>query len=510
MKWLASSKLRLFLVCWVLYTLHFATNVVREHYPAFSLAEHGTFRLDEYAGFHADIFVHTDGHAYVGNQVATSVIAALPLWLFAPVLDELEDLRRDQLRRGTIQASAPYDTEYPLRAAFLQRVKAAGLDLRFGAAVALTAACVMAPLSALIVVLLFHVLLARGVARERAYWLALLFAFGTPLFYRTGVLSNNTMLSHATFAAFLLLWNLRDGVNPVSARARFGAGLLAGAGLAFDYAGAVSLMALYLYLVVARWRLAGFGRAFRESLVFVAGTLPTVGFLFWSQWVMYGHPLYPGQYWMPKVNYTEEGWRGFGMPAWDLFVDNLISLDWGLFPFAPLLVLAFVPALYRRRALLVPRAQRGFVWGFTLLLFLFCAANQYSRMQWNSGFRYFLPLVPFLFLAACDHLMRCPRWILFALTVPAVLHTWVLTMVRYTPPLKGMLGLESAVLGSWTRFLEGGVQLPWLTVLRQTTPDASSPIHWQIVPYALVGLTCLGWYVLEFLGREARLRLEGR
>lgn len=87
MKRLASRRWRIFLVAWIVYSVHFATNVVREHYPAFSVAEHGTFRVDDYQGFHSDIFVHRDGHAVIGNQVLVSVLAAIPLFVFDPILD---------------------------------------------------------------------------------------------------------------------------------------------------------------------------------------------------------------------------------------------------------------------------------------------------------------------------------------------------------------------------------------------------------------------------------------
>jgi len=53
MAFLASVRLRLFLVCWILFSLFFSTNIVREHYPAFTLIEHGNFRCDEYQGWHA-------------------------------------------------------------------------------------------------------------------------------------------------------------------------------------------------------------------------------------------------------------------------------------------------------------------------------------------------------------------------------------------------------------------------------------------------------------------------
>ena len=102
MKFLASRETRLFLVAWILYSVHFATNVVREHYPAFSIVEHHTFRVDEYQGFHADIFVHRDGHSVIGNQVFVSVLAAIPLFVFDPVLDALERYSKAKVAREGI------------------------------------------------------------------------------------------------------------------------------------------------------------------------------------------------------------------------------------------------------------------------------------------------------------------------------------------------------------------------------------------------------------------------
>ena len=68
MAFLASVPLRLFLVCWIVFSLFFSTNIVREHYPAFTLIEHGNFSCDEYQDWHADIFKHSDGHSYVGKM----------------------------------------------------------------------------------------------------------------------------------------------------------------------------------------------------------------------------------------------------------------------------------------------------------------------------------------------------------------------------------------------------------------------------------------------------------
>ena len=71
----ASLRGRIFLTAWILFAAMFATNVVREHYPALALVEDGTYRLDRYHELHSDIFEHR-GHWYINNNVGTSVIAA--------------------------------------------------------------------------------------------------------------------------------------------------------------------------------------------------------------------------------------------------------------------------------------------------------------------------------------------------------------------------------------------------------------------------------------------------
>ena len=494
---LGSVELRLFLICWVLFAIHFATNVVREHYPAFSLIERGDFVLDDYVGLHSDIFVHTDGHAYIGNQVAGSLPAVLPLLVFDPVLDALER-RALERNAGLERIEASYDTDAVLNRRFLQRVTEKGLDLRFGGATVATSVFLMSPLAALFTVFLFSILRRRGVARPLALGLAVLFAFGTPLFYRTAHLSHNVFLMMCVFTSFWLLWpgpgeRLPQGGGRVAL-----AGFLGGFGLALDYAGVVPLLWLYAYLVVVRLRSAGPWRSFAESLRFVAGSVPPVLFLWWSQWVMYGNPFLPGQYHMPAVHYTDRGWRGFDWPSFDVFWRNLFDLDWGLYAFCPLLLLGLLPwRVWGTRELILPVRERRAIAIFVLGFLLFCAANRYSLMQWNTGFRYLLPLVPFIYLVLCDHLVRLPRWTVWALAVPSVLHSWVLSTVRYTRLDVG-IG-DSAVIGCWQRALSEGLRLPWLGVLRQTTPDPDHWLHLWIWPYAILafaGALCLGiWWL---------------
>ena len=41
-------RIRLFLTCWVVFCLHFATDFVREHYLVVSIVEDASFDLNKY------------------------------------------------------------------------------------------------------------------------------------------------------------------------------------------------------------------------------------------------------------------------------------------------------------------------------------------------------------------------------------------------------------------------------------------------------------------------------
>ena len=282
---LATRRWRIFLIAWLLYSVHFATNVVREHYPAMSIAERLTFRVDEYLGLHADIFLHDDGHAYVGNQVLASVFAAVPIFLLDPVLDRLEEMgKRSTLAAGE-ELDTDYRTDHPNARAFFAEVKRRGLHLRFGGMAAVTSLLFMAPLTAAFVALFYVLLRWRKVGAEDAVWLTVLFGFGTPIFFRAAHLSHNMLVTFATFASFVVAWRAtiqrRDG--PYAAAI---CGLLAGATLALDYVGVVLVPGLFIYW----WSVAHEEGRLRGASLFVAGTVPPVAFLLYSQWSMRGGP----------------------------------------------------------------------------------------------------------------------------------------------------------------------------------------------------------------------------
>ncbi|HEX9107567.1 MAG TPA: hypothetical protein VF832_10075, partial [Longimicrobiales bacterium] len=63
---------RLLLTCWLVYTLHFATNTVREIFPALSLGDHLSVDVSEYLGLHPDLFAIPGRGAFINNNPGAS------------------------------------------------------------------------------------------------------------------------------------------------------------------------------------------------------------------------------------------------------------------------------------------------------------------------------------------------------------------------------------------------------------------------------------------------------
>jgi hypothetical protein len=514
----------------VTYGLFFATNVVREHYPAFALIDQGNLQCDEYLGWHSDIFTYADGHSYINSSIGASVVAAVPLLVFDPVLDLLEAHSKRKLEALGGVVDTGYQTKYANRQAAFRKIKLAGKELRFGGATVVTSVFLMAPLSALCTVLLFGFLVGRGLGRRRAVWLSLLFAFGTPVFYRSALLNHNTLMMSTAFIAFLLLFDPR-AEYAIEARRRLFAGVLCGLSFALDYSGAIPAAVLYGYFVAARAGSVGIVPALRESLVVALGGLPGLAIVLGGQYAQFGDPFLPAQFVMSAANYAEEGVKGIGWPSIEIFVKGLISPGWGLYTFGPLLLLGLWPTRdIPDDALLLPRRERRMIIVLIALYMIFCSMNRYSLMQFNTGFRYLAVLLPFIFLQASDRLARFQPRTLWLLTIPLVLHSAVLCMTREVNDTEKILRDRAVALGvselalpdylptmltespipmAYRRIVVEGPQLPWLTVLSQTsdTPLLMGPLLPSLL-VMVVGLGCFGlWRLLE--GIEAKSERAG-
>ncbi len=447
----ASDAVKLFLTCWIAYGLFFATNVVREHFPAFSLAERASLRVDPYVDLHPDLFEVPGRGAFINNNPGTSIVAGLAYAPVRPLVDAIV-ARVDRARalRGT-PLTHEYRETRSNRVEFFRKVRERGLDVRFGLAIAAIHLLCTAPLSALSVVVMRTLLLGSGFGTRAALWLALLYAFGTPVFFRTGHLNHNLLVAHFTLFAFALLYR-KNGAE-ADPRRLFGAGVLAGLAVLCDYSGVVTLAALGVY---ALWKLrrGAVPRPVSRTLWMGAGAALPLTLLFAYQAWAFGHPFLPAQHYMPATNLSVQGWSGFDWPSLGLLGANLFDPRFGLFAFGPVLALGFAaPLLVRRGRSRLAAPELTLALGLFGALWLFTGANQYASIQWNTGFRMLVPAVPLLFLATAATMAAMPRGWAVSIAAVAVAHAACLAMVR------------EDVVASVTQLWAHGITLPWLTVL---------------------------------------------
>lgn len=490
-----SIQVRLFLTCWIIFVLHFTTDFVREHYLVLAIAEDGSFRLDPYVGLHYDIFV-TPGHGahHAGNPGA-SMVAAVPYFLLMPAVNRVSNLfSGPQVTKGE---EAEYHDPIAARVQFYQKVRQRGLDIKFGLVGMITMVFCMAPLTAFSAVFMYRAIKTLGLTNGVSLAMSLVYAFGTPVFFRTGYLNHNLMLGIFGFIAFVLI-RQPDSVNLRSLNQRYAmAGFLGGLAFLCDYSGLITLLLLGVYAVLKGSDAQAGAKLWRW---YVIGAAIPVGLLWFYQWQSFGHPFYPPQHYMPAINkYTGVGYKGVawsGELMWVLLFDSRV----GLFVASPILLLSFVsPILYFLRKSLIP--LREMVWS---LIYFFCflmffSSVQYTRLQWIAGIRYLIPVVPFLFLLAVSVMIRIPRGLAYLLIATAILQSWCMAMVR---PDEGVTILQS--VGA---VFQKGPQLPWL--------DTLSRMSHQYVSFLAPGVSSLPFFLfcallVFFVWRVGRKMERGR
>ena len=452
---------RLFVTCWVIYCLHFATNTVREIYPALSLGDHLSFDVSEYAGLHPDIFEVPGRGVYINNNPGASILGAIPYALARPITDRIVEYVKGA-RAANPEASPPeYNSQYPMAREFYRKAYERGLDVKFGLAAVVTQAFCMAPLSALSVVVMFYILLSLTSSLKTSLVLSFLFAVATPVFYRTAQLNQNLLIAHFALFAFALLWRpWDDPLYPRRPRYLL-AGLCCGWAVVLDYSGLVVLLVLSAYGLTRRKSLPEDSRSRADIWHFALGVTLCAAFLMAYQWVAFGSPFYPAQHYMPQATFTEYGYRGMDAPHLDLLWQTAFGMRFGLFTSAPLLLLAlYIPGWFNSRTCLAPRREMLCIIVLSLAFFLFCSSNQYSRMQFNTGVRHIVPVVPFLFLLSAGVLLRIPR--LVAVLIGIITSYWSWCLVMYRDVERGLGVFESIIHISFE-----GFRLPWMITLEQ-------------------------------------------
>ena len=469
---------RLFATCWLVFVLHFATDIVREHYLSFSLAEDYSFRMDKYLGLHVDIF-DTPGHgAHIGNNPGVSMLGAIPYLICRPIIDRIVTAVNARRAASGAPVTAIYDDPRPRRVEFYRKVRERGLDVRFGLASGVIQALFMAPLSAFAAVVMLRVLSALGLGTREALLGAFLYVLGTPVFFRTAYLNQNVFIAHLLLFGFVALW--RPGGSPAwrDSTACVLAGLAGGYSLLSDYSGGVVLAWLGLYAAWIAWVPDGWQGAWRNALWYAAGAVGPILLLLFYQWQAFGSPWYPGQHYMPDVEWVDIGYRGVALPEWRLFKMLLFNMQFGLLVACPILALSVAGLLTSLRGRTwLPRREAIFLAGFAFTFVLFFSAVQYTQLQWVTGVRYIVPVVPALFLLAFPAVIRLPAMVRFWVIVLTFAESWCLSMVRAID-----------ITDSIARVLLGGFQLPWVSVLSRMAPQYLPFLEERASPLALFAL----------------------
>lgn len=444
------TAVRLFLTVWLVYALHATTNVVRETYLAIALGERLSIRVDEFLGLHPDLFEIEGRGAFINNNPGASMLGAVPYALARPAIDLLLRLKPEL---ESPKPPATYDDPRPNRTRFMNEARARGLDVKLGLAALSTGIGLMAPLGAAAAVLMFLFLRTRLGNARTALWLALLYAFGTPVFFRSAFLNQNAILAHLTLGAYAVLaWPAGDGA---AARRAAGAGFLLGTGLLCDFSAAPLLVAFGGWLLVTSAIRGGAAGALRAAAAFGLGAAGPIAVLLAYQWAAFGNPLLPAQAYMPPTEYSVRGWNGFFWPAPELLWRNLLDPRYGLFAFAPMLAAALAAPFLRRRPGGPDAAGLALILTASGALYLFVSSVQFAYLQHNTGVRYMVPAAPLLFLALLPVLLRLPRPALWLLVLPTIVVSWSTAMAR------------EDVITSIGRIFLRGFELPVLTVLEK-------------------------------------------
>jgi len=452
-------EVRIFLTCWIIFVLHFATNFVREHYLVVSMVEDATFRLDRYADMHVDIFVTPEHGVHHGANPGASMIAALPYFLFRPAVDWVVGRERAARAARDGEVSAVYEDHRPARTQFYRQARERGLDIRFGLVGFITMAFCMAPLSALSAIVMFRALRRLDFSQRLSLGLAFLYALGTPIFFRTHYLNQNLMLGLFGFMAFVLLW--LGEPSPIRRWRYILAGVLGGLAFLCDYSGAIVLGMLGVYVLLLQKDAASWQEGLKNALWYTAGAVGPILLLGFYQWQSFGNPFYPPQHYMPPVQWIEVGYQGVGLPSGELIGLLLFDYRFGLFTSAPILMLSLAaPALHYFGKLRLPLRETLFSLALFFALTLFFSCVQYTRLQNITGIRYIVPVIPFLFLLTAAVLVRLPRLLAYLIALLAFTQAWCMAMVSDEKTQAGILASVKAI------FIEG-FQLPWLNTLHK-------------------------------------------
>jgi hypothetical protein len=456
---------RVFFTCWITYSVFWTPYIVREHFPAITLAESGTLNVQRFLGYTDDIFPSSPGRAFINNNPGASITGAIPLFILRPVITRVEAWNLQQP-----PPPIPANDE----GEFFWRTVRERLQFFFLLVAFLTVALVMAPLTAGTAAFFCARLQAFGITSANAILVSLLYALATPMFFRAALLNHNALVCNAAFMAFLLLWDPANRLLRVPTAAF--AGLLSGYCVLCDWSGVVVLAATSLYCLLRSIEPQSASQPIRSRLkllvAFAAGAAVfLIALAIYQRWA-FGSPVLPSQHYMPPTSPTSHGYRGFDWPSPALVWANFFDPRFGLFAYCPFLMLGLAAPFLPRSRRLIPTRELWILILNVVLFVLFCAANQYSWLQPLTGFRYLVPVVPPLAILAIEVGRQLPRPVQWLFAACASAQSLVLAAAHVND-----IRLAVGTL------VERQGQFLWIIRLR----DAGLPVNW--------GCTLAAWLI---------------
>lgn len=481
-----STAVCLVLTVWVVYAAHLTSNVVRETYLALAMAERFTTKVDPYLGLHPDLFEIAGRGSYINSNPGASMLGAVPLLLSRPAVAALFAAKPSL---AAPKAPTTYDDPRPNRTTFMNEMRRRGLDIRLALAAFTTQVGLMAPLGALAALAVFRHLLGYWRDERAALGYALLYALGTPLFFRSAFLNQNALLAHAVLFSWVLLTARGAGpTEPQRDRDWAVVGALLGFGIVLDYSAAPLALVFGGWSFADGWTAGRLSGAMRRASCCLAGALPMVALLLAYQHAAFGSPWFPAQRYMPPTEFSVRGWNGMTWPSLELLWRNLADARYGLLAFCPMLALGILAPFARVSVIPRPAVIAALV--AVVALWSFNSANQFANLQWNTGVRYMVPAVPLLFFLSLPLLRALPRAARWAVLFATLVVSWSVAMLR------------EDVLTSVRLTLTEGPTLPMLIVLRKTASayapwlgGSAQPLGLLAVA-ALVAVVLIGWRLL--------------
>ncbi len=359
-----------------------------------SLAEHGTWHIDQYAHLTIDIS-SSGGHTYSNKGIGQTLLAAPLHWL----------LYRTPLgREGVLNLPTVVLLEF------------------------FTAALPHA-LAALLVYLL--ALRWSGSPRQGLFT-GLAYGIGTIAWQHATMFSGHVLTAALGIGSFYILHRVatKPEGRPAWLRAgllAWGAGILAGWATLTDYPAALLAVILTVYFASRRPRWQLFG-------AFVVGGAVMAGLLMWFNAKHFGSPFALSYGSLALESFregTSRGVMGITMPNPLILLRLLFLPDRGLLAISPVLILA-VPgavAMWRRREL---RREWWMVMATAVVFLLWNAGYFGWHSGWAYGSRYQVVILPFvcLLLAPLPR-VRVMGWLLLA--VSFVQNLLAIAIMPYPP-----------------------------------------------------------------------------